>query len=300
MNGQPISGLNSPTANDQAANMGFVNQQVRKAAHRNLLDNSDFRNPVNQRGQTSYSGARIYTIDRWMAGSSSTIGSCSLIDDGINFTNTDTCDFEQLLENYDKMKGKRFTIAYKDCSGGVYCVPFTMGGCQGVVLGQCEFYSVEGRHVLFRFNAGVSVTVAWVALYEGEYTIDTLPEYQPKGYGAELAECQRYANVLEVSSFGRVGLCKSSAGEAASVLFVDTPVMRSGAVPSVSLISGSWSDLKTEFGVQTVTSISGFAYQVSTKHNLLVNLSGNNPTQTVEPLINTATNVVKILISLDL
>ena len=30
MNGQPISGLNAPAANDQAANMGFVNQQVKK------------------------------------------------------------------------------------------------------------------------------------------------------------------------------------------------------------------------------------------------------------------------------
>ena len=29
----------------------------------------------------------------------------------------------------------------------------------------------------------------WIALYEGEYTVDTIPEYQPKGYGAELAEC---------------------------------------------------------------------------------------------------------------
>ena len=34
--------------------------------------------------------------------------------------------------------------------------------------------------------------VEWAALYEGEYTADSLPAYRPKGYGAELAECQRY------------------------------------------------------------------------------------------------------------
>ena len=56
MNGQPISGLNMPVANDQAANMDFVNQQVRKAAPGNLLDNSDFTNPVNQRGNSAYTG----------------------------------------------------------------------------------------------------------------------------------------------------------------------------------------------------------------------------------------------------
>jgi hypothetical protein len=31
-----------------------------------------------------------------------------------------------------------------------------------------------------------------IALYEGEYTAETLPEYQPKGYAHELAECIRY------------------------------------------------------------------------------------------------------------
>ena len=35
-----------------------------RAAH-NLLDNSWFVNPVNQRGQTSYTSGNEYTIDRW-------------------------------------------------------------------------------------------------------------------------------------------------------------------------------------------------------------------------------------------
>lgn len=33
---------------------------------------------------------------------------------------------------------------------------------------------------------------SWVALYEGEYTIETLPEYHPKGYVTELNECRWY------------------------------------------------------------------------------------------------------------
>jgi hypothetical protein len=31
-----------------------------------------------------------------------------------------------------------------------------------------------------------------MALYEGAYTAETLPEYRPKGYGVELIECRRY------------------------------------------------------------------------------------------------------------
>ncbi len=45
-------------------------------SNKNLLDNWDFTNPVNQRGQTSYTAngsdaSRLYTIDRWALGNNS-------------------------------------------------------------------------------------------------------------------------------------------------------------------------------------------------------------------------------------
>jgi hypothetical protein len=40
------------------------------------------------------------------------------------------------------------------------------------------------------FNLPAPSEIVWIALYEGEYTADTLQEYQPKGYGAELLACQ--------------------------------------------------------------------------------------------------------------
>ena len=45
---------------------------------------------------------------------------------------------------------------------------------------------------IWAIDAGATVCIDWMALYEGAYTVDTLPEYQSKGYGAELLECQRY------------------------------------------------------------------------------------------------------------
>ena len=48
---------------------------------RNLLDNSDFRNPVNQRGQTSY--ADKYGIDRWISFGTVTVNSASVTVDNI-------------------------------------------------------------------------------------------------------------------------------------------------------------------------------------------------------------------------
>ena len=50
-------------ANLEAMENGIIAGQ---GAH-NLLDNSDFSNPVNSLGKTSYTGVG-YTIDRWKAG----------------------------------------------------------------------------------------------------------------------------------------------------------------------------------------------------------------------------------------
>jgi hypothetical protein len=36
---------------------------------------------------------------------------------------------------------------------------------------------------------GSGLCIEWIALYKGEYTAETLPEYQPKGYAVELLAC---------------------------------------------------------------------------------------------------------------
>ena len=181
MNGQPISGLNAPTANDQAANMGFVNQQVKKAAPRNLLDNSDFRNPVNQRGQTSYADDSC-AIDRWRAWIESGSGSVDVHDGYISVTAQNHGSFYQRIEKGILNPSKMYTLAYKITDGAIvitYPAYISYGDNDDLVT-------------LLDMRNGEVRNVEWAALYEGEYTAETLPEYQPKGYGAELAKCQRY------------------------------------------------------------------------------------------------------------
>ena len=207
MNGQPISGLNDPTKDTQAARKRYVDASVRKAAPRNILDNSDFRNPVNQRGQTNYSlSARGgYCIDRWAAYSAAanvTIGSDGLILSGGIYQPISS----DVVSMYN---GKVLTLAVK-IAGTVYC-------CSGEVnqigawhssayfdtpYGYIRF-ETEDRNMMFVVivNSKTPAVVEWAAIYEGEYTAETLPEYQPKGYGAELAECKRY-----YQKFYRVGM----------------------------------------------------------------------------------------------
>lgn len=145
---------------------------------RNLLDNSDFSNPVNQRGETAYSGIS-FTIDRWQIFNSTlTIG-----DGYIN-----SPEFYQFLElPLDKV----FTLAACADDGSVAVV-------SGIPLNPAEATKDGVTVILTNISGYVEPIIRseknliWAALYEGYYTEDTLPEYQPKGYGAELAECKRY------------------------------------------------------------------------------------------------------------
>lgn len=182
------------------------------AAPRNLLDNSDFRNPVNQRGKTSYSlsGWGGYCIDRWAAssaGANVTIGSDGLILSG--------CIHQPISSDAVSMyNGKVLTLAVK-IAGTVYC-------CSGEVnqigawhssarfdtpYGYISF-ETEDNNMMFVIidNSTTPSVVEWAALCDGEYTAETLPEYQPKGYGAELAECQRYYQIRSANNIAAVDM----------------------------------------------------------------------------------------------
>ena len=64
----------------------------------------------------------------------------------------------------------------------------TVSAFVGMASGQANISCSSGT-VTITSSDGV---IAWAALYEGEYTDETKPDYHPRGYAAELAECQRY------------------------------------------------------------------------------------------------------------
>ena len=172
----------------------------------NLLDNSDFRNPVNQRGSASYSG-KVYGIDRWKSNTGELV--VTVADGYLQLTHSTSASarasFSQNLGT--GYVGRTFTVAI--CvhdTGNVYCasatVPNPTSSTQN--FGSVSFNGSSARmdlnsdgELFYTIMVGRTegenvLNVRWVALYEGEYTAETLPEYQPKGYAVELAECQRY------------------------------------------------------------------------------------------------------------
>lgn len=188
-----ITDLGTPVANADAATKGYVDTSVAKAAPRNLLDNSDFRNPVNQRGQTSYTEHWGHTIDRWYLSSGDSSGSIkatvTLTDGGLKFTpSSEAADRSALVQRLPQnalRAGVDYTFVAKKSDGD-----YLFGGIEDNTASN-GFWQAA----LF---IDTEVTLEWAALYEGEYTAETLPEYHPKGYGAELAECMRYYRWLKI------------------------------------------------------------------------------------------------------
>lgn len=235
MNGQPISGLNMPTADDQVANKLYVDQKVKKAAPRNLLDNSDFRNPVNQRGESSYAG-KIIGIDRWQGGAGATL--VTLADEGLKISfntangGTGTQPLMQYVNLSEDYAGKTVTFAAR-IKGGDVRIYFKgaslsyVNASDWTVIVYTDVIpaNTEGFYVGLQGKNKSETLCEWMALYEGEYTVETLPEYQPKGYGVELAECQRYYQIVKYG----YGSVKSDGTSVYTVLPLCVP-MRKGSI----------------------------------------------------------------------
>lgn len=152
---------------------------------RNLLDNSDFTNPVNQRGQTDYT-SNGYTIDRWELYFGA-VGVSSL-----GYITTSGQMYQKIAIPTDKV----YTFAIENDAGIAVVTGIPANGIHSATLGNALIKLAtigEYVEVVIEPSEGYNIACAyWAALYEGSYTADTLPPYFPKGYAAELAECQRY------------------------------------------------------------------------------------------------------------
>lgn len=191
MNGHPISGLNDPTEDTQAARKGYVDASVRKAAPYNYAHNSDFTQFVAQAGVGGLHGTQAYAGDRWILASGTVTGTANENGNGYrNITLNGT--IRQKVEN----------------------PPAT---------GKAKVETVSGTATVSYANGELTITssggiIKNVLLCAAE----TLPEYRPKGYGAELAECMRYFNAI-TSNYGIAIGNGMTYGSGICRIFVATP-----------------------------------------------------------------------------
>lgn len=158
----------------------------------NLLDNSDFREPVNTLGKTSYRGLG-FSIDRWVVPNDSgalTVGNGFVLIQNDHTTNAIT--FVNRLRSGTLVNGKTYTgvICLNDgtiLSGSGVCV------AAGVSLTDpTEAVSMKITtgtpydSAMLAVNPTKFARIRYAALYEGEYGPDALPPYVPRGYEVEM------------------------------------------------------------------------------------------------------------------
>lgn len=177
----------------------------------NLLDNSDFVHPIAQAGVNGAHGATGYAVDRWMRTSGATVSQAA---DGLKIVSDKTSWTAGIQQ---RIEAKRFADVMTFAVRGVFpvaCRLFVYIGSGTTNFGTAYFQGdaaertlvlkltkpdgLTGDEVVNVYispdtgSTGTAAVVRWAALYEGEYTAETLPPYVPKEYAAELAECLRY------------------------------------------------------------------------------------------------------------
>lgn len=166
----------------------------------NLLDNTNFKNPVAQRGSGSFQLDWKYCIDRWVLLGDYNVGTHTLTFDAGNQTSRFGLDaISYMRQGLEKLDSGTYTLS-AGVGGNVYSHSFVVGSTvasQAWNMGTFYFVYEKFSGVNTQwFGFGVvpgtsspgSVALDWIKLEAG----DTATPYVPKGYGAELAECMRY------------------------------------------------------------------------------------------------------------
>lgn len=215
----------------------------------NLLDNSDFVHPVAQAGVNGAHGATGYAVDRWMRTSGATVSQAA---DGLKIVSDKTSWTAGIQQ---RIEAKRFADVMTFAVRGVFPVAcrlfvyigdgttnFGVAYFQGdasertLVLKLTKPDGLTGDEVVNVYispdtgSTGTAAVVRWAALYEGEYTAETLPPYVPKGYAAELAECLRYYRRIKATNETFAGYCAS--GVSYCIIPLQTMRVNPSVVPS--------------------------------------------------------------------
>ena len=195
--GLPADAAAVGSALNMMATKDELSAGMMQASNPNLLINSNFATPVNQRNLGTYTGGaeRVYTIDRWCFGNNDYERTMTFVDGGICITNPNTeynGTFHQIFEHPLPRGNYVATVKVKSDTG------YSTLGCDGS-KGDITIALQPGINTLYLTDATVdnfvirlspssSIILEWAKLEAG--TVAT--PYVPKHYGEELAMCRRF------------------------------------------------------------------------------------------------------------
>ena len=179
----------------------------------NLLDNWYFINPVNQRGQTEYTGNATYSIDRWWAQYDTTL---SIVDGGIKIGGK--WDVQQYFETTLPNATYTLSLLYKDRTGsdplrlivgnrtdgdlaqteskdasGILSVTFSTDKSNKVNFGFTGSTDNSAIIIAIKLELGDTQTLAHQDS-SGNWILNEIPDF-----GEQLRRCQRFFQRHEIN-----------------------------------------------------------------------------------------------------
>ena len=183
-----------------------VNQINRRPVNNNILVNSNFANPVNQRGFTTATGSYVktYTIDRWfIQGSDATLtvaDGCLVLDGNENIATA-----SGLYQRLESLTKGTYSLSAK-INGKIYAATLDWNDAyvdkqfeDGVMLLLSNTNLTDGA---VAFGIGIkndkisSANIEWAKL---ELSENATP-YVPRLYVEEWLLCQRYCQKVDLSN----------------------------------------------------------------------------------------------------
>ena len=178
---------------------------------RNMLDNADFRNPVNQRAESEYSVSRKYTLDRWALYTS--CGSVRRNSGYVTLSCTNGAAYMIQPMRLTGLAGRAVTLSVQLLAGSGKIGVFANSDIYSVVSPTSKAVSGGGVHsvtAVVPSNAsgflcayiscatGETLNIARAMLEYGDES--TLAQSAPGNYDAELLACIRYAVAIGTPS----------------------------------------------------------------------------------------------------
>lgn len=204
------------------------------AAARNLLDNSDFTNAVNQRESASSADSWNYIADRWLCKGAG----FALSSSGITIPASG-----HLAQRVPVgiVNASKLTAVYQKTDGSIANATISKAN-----------NSYYEYHIYN--DSSAAINVRWAALYEGEYTAENLPPYVSKGYGVELTECLRYfERVYDHIYFSAAGGVHYSIGYTLKRAWPTITLRKTNNVSGMNVSFEAWNNNKAHAGGQLGT-----------------------------------------------
>lgn len=232
MAGKPADAAAVGAALSYKVDREYVDSSISYLSNPNLLINSDFRNPINQRGSQSYesktSGKDTYSIDRWHA----SYGTIVTVNSGNITIAGNTSSNRYFYQTFERQISGTFTLSFDIANrqGNVSLFYDTNGTAKTVGIpegaNQMTFTATNVKSVGFLLpkTNGTSITINWAKLEVGSVAT----QFTPRLYPEELAMCRRYYQNIDLHC--STGL---SSDDGTEVTFATNVYLRD--VPSITI-----------------------------------------------------------------